>query len=202
LPENGFVYCCFSNNYKINPTIFDVWMSILARVDGSVLWLLEGNPWVADNLRQEAERRGVSPRRLVFARGLPFSEHLARQPLADLFLDTFPFNAGAMASPALWAGLPILTCMGEAFAGRMAASLLRAIGLPELVTTTSADYEALAVELAHDKDRYREIRQRLERNRFTAPLFDTARFTRNLENAYQAMYERYQTGLPPHDVDA
>jgi predicted O-linked N-acetylglucosamine transferase (SPINDLY family) len=133
---------------------------------------------------------------------MSLSEHIARQPLANLFLDTFPFNAGAMASPALWAGLPILTCIGEAFAGRMAASLLRTIGLPELVTTTSADYEALAIELAIDKDRYCEIRQRLERNRLTAPLFDTARFTRNLETAYQAMYERYQTGRPPIDIGA
>ena len=202
LPEDGFVYCCFSNNYKISPAIFESWMRILTRVEGSVLWLFQGNPRVADNLRQQAARRGVSPQRLVFARGISLPEHIARQPLANLFLDTFPFTAGAMASPALWAGLPILTCIGEAFAGRMAASLLRTIRLPELVTTTSTDYEALAIELAIDKDRYREIRQRLERNRFTAPLFDTARFTRNLETAYQAMYERHQTGQPPIDIGA
>jgi predicted O-linked N-acetylglucosamine transferase (SPINDLY family) len=190
LPEEGFVYCCFSNNYKITPAIFDVWMRILQRVERSALWLWEGNPWVADNLRLEAERRGISPKRLVFAPGLPLSEHLARQQLADLFLDTLPFGAGAMASPALRAGLPLLTCMGETFAGRMAASLLHALDLPDLVTATMADYEALAVELALDTQRYQELRQRLQRNRLTTPLFDAAGFTRNLEAAYHAMYER------------
>jgi predicted O-linked N-acetylglucosamine transferase (SPINDLY family) len=194
LPEQGFVYCCFNNNYKMTPAMFDVWMRILERVEGSVLWLLEGNPWAADNLRQEAARRGISPQRLIFARGLPLAEHVARQQLADLFLDTLPFNAGAMASPALWAGLPVLTCMGETFAGRMAASLLRAVDLPELVTETIPEYEALAVELALDRDRYRELRQRLQRNRLTAPLFDTARFTRHLEAAYSAMYEHSHAG--------
>ena len=192
--EQGFVYCCFSNNYKITPALFDVWMRILQRVEGSVLWLLEGNPWAADNLRAEAARRGISPHRLIFARGLPLSEHLARLQAADLFLDTLPFNAGAMASPALWAGLPVLTCMGEALAGRMAASLLRALDLPELVTTSLADYEALAIELAHDTSRYQALRQKLQRNRLTAPLFDAALFTRHLEAAYHAMYDSYQAG--------
>jgi predicted O-linked N-acetylglucosamine transferase (SPINDLY family) len=189
LPEQAFVYCCFSNGYKIAPAIFDVWMRILQRVEGSVLWLLEGNPWVADNLRHEAAHRGVSAHRLIFAPGLPLAEHLARLPLADLFLDTLPFNAGAMASPVVWAGLPLLTCMGETFAGRMAASLLHAIALPELVTTTIADYEALAVALALDRERYRELRQKLHLNRLTTPLFDAAAFARHLEDAYQAMYE-------------
>jgi predicted O-linked N-acetylglucosamine transferase (SPINDLY family) len=192
--EQGFVYCCFSNNYKITPAIFDVWMRILQRVEGSVLWLLEGNPWAADNLRAEAARRGISPHRLIFARGLPLSQHLARLQSADLFLDTLPFNAGAMASPALWAGLPVLTCMGEALAGRMAASLLRALDLPELVTTNLADYEALAVELALDTNRYQDLRQKLHRNRLTAPLFDASLFTRHLEAAYDAMYDSYQAG--------
>jgi predicted O-linked N-acetylglucosamine transferase (SPINDLY family) len=194
LPEQGFVYCCFNNNYKITPAIFEVWMRILERVEGSVLWLLEGNPWAADNLRREAAGRGIAPHRLIFARGLPLAEHVARQQLADLFLDTLPFGAGAMASPALWAGLPLLTCLGETFAGRMAASLLRAIDLPELVTTTSAAYEALAIELALDTGRYRELRRRLQHNRLTTPLFDTAVFTRHLETAYSAMYERYHAG--------
>jgi predicted O-linked N-acetylglucosamine transferase (SPINDLY family) len=194
LPEHAFVYCCFSNGYKIAPAMFDVWMRILQRVEGSVLWLFEGNPWVADNLRQEAARRGISGHRLIFARGLPLTEHLARLPLADLFLDTLPFNAGAMASPALWAGLPLLTCMGETFAGRMAASLLQAVRMPELVTTTSAEYEALAVEFALDRERYQELRQKLHRNRLTTPLFDAEVFTRNLEAAYLAMYERK---MPP-----
>jgi protein O-GlcNAc transferase len=190
LPVRAFVYCCFSNGYKIAPAMFDVWMRILQRVKGSVLWLFEGNPWVADNLRQEAVRRGISGHRLIFARGLPLTEHLARLPLADLFLDTLPFNAGAMASPALWAGLPLLTCMGETFAGRMAASLLHAVHMPELVTTTTAQYETLAVELALDSGRYHSLRQKLHRNRLTTPLFDAAVFTRHIEAAYQAMYER------------
>jgi len=197
LPEQGFIYCCFSNNYKITPVFFDIWMRLLHRVEGSVLWLLKANPWVADNLYREAERRGISSQRLIFARGLPLSEHVARQQLADLFLDTLPFNAGAMASPALWAGVPLLTCIGEAFAGRMAASLLRTLDLSELVTATTAAYEALAIELALDKERYQSIRQKLQRNRQTGPLFDTARFTRNLEAAYTTMYDRYQAGLPP-----
>jgi predicted O-linked N-acetylglucosamine transferase (SPINDLY family) len=200
LPARGFVYCCFNNSHKITPSMFDLWMRILERTKGSVLWLLEGNPWMADNLRKEAARRNISPERLVFCQRLPLSEHMARQQLADLFLDTLPFNAGATASPALWAGLPVLTCMGEAFAGRMAASLLRAVNLPELVTTTEGAYEELAVELAQNAERYHEIRQRLQCNRHTAPLFNTRAFTRHLEAAYSAMYERYQAGLPPDHI--
>jgi predicted O-linked N-acetylglucosamine transferase (SPINDLY family) len=200
LPERGFVFCCFNNNYKITPAVFDIWMRTLARVGGSVLWLLETNPWSADNLRKEAVLRGISPKRLVFARGLPMCEHLGRLPLADLFLDTLPFNAGATASPVLWAGLPLLTCMGEAFASRMAGSLLRAIHLPELVTTEAADYEELASALALDTERYQKIREKLWRNRLTAPLFDLPRFTLHLESAYCAMYERHQANLPPEHI--
>jgi predicted O-linked N-acetylglucosamine transferase (SPINDLY family) len=196
LPERGFVFCCFNNSYKITPATFDVWMRILGRVEGSVLWLLEDNSWVGSNLRKEAARRGIAPERIVFARRLPLEEHQARQTLGDLFLDTLPFNAGATASSALWAGLPLLTCMGEAFAGRMAASLLRALHLPELITITMAAYEELAVDLALNPDRLGEIRTRLWRNRLTTPLFDTAAFTRHLEEAYTAMYARYQADLP------
>jgi predicted O-linked N-acetylglucosamine transferase (SPINDLY family) len=201
LPEKGFVYCCFNNTFKIAPATFDLWMRILGQAEGSVLWLLEGNQWAAENLRKEAARRGVSPDRLVFAKRLPLGEHLTRQSLADLFLDTLPYNAGATASHALWAGLPILTCMGEAFAGRMAASLLRAIGLAELVTCTGADYVALAVELALNTERYREIGERLMRNRLTAPLFDVSGFSRHLEAAYIAMYERHRMGLAPENIE-
>jgi predicted O-linked N-acetylglucosamine transferase (SPINDLY family) len=200
LPERGFVYCCFNNNHKITPAVFDIWMRILERVDGSVLWLLEANAWAGDNLRKQAMRRGISAERLTFARRLPICEHLARLPLADLFLDTLPFNAGATASPTLWAGVPLLTCMGEAFASRMGASLLRALGMPDLVTATHADYEALAVALALDKERYHEVRERLRRNRLTAPLFDVPRFTRYLEAAYSAMYERHQSDLRPEHI--
>ncbi len=201
LPEKGFVFCCFNNTFKITPATFDLWMRILGQAEGSVLWLLESNPWAVDNLRKEAVRRGVSPHRLIFAKRLPLAEHLSRQSLADLFLDTLPYNAGATASHALWAGLPVLTCMGEAFAGRMAASLLRAIGLPELATSTGAEYVALAVELAFNAELCREIGQKLMRNRLTAPLFDVSRFCRYLEAAYSALYERHQMGLAPENSE-
>jgi len=200
LPERGFVYCCFNNNYKITPDVFDIWMRILAQVEGSVLWLLEDNPWAARNLRDEAELRGISAERLIFAKRLPLAEHLARHSLADLFLDTLPCNAHTTASDALWTGLPVLTRMGETFASRVAASLSRAIDLPELVTTTEAAYESLAVELALDVERYREIRKRLRQNRLISPLFDFPSVTKHLEAAYSAMYERYQEGLPPDHI--
>ena len=200
LPDAGFVYCCFNNAYKISPDVFDVWMRVLGRVEGSVLWLLEENFWVAANLRKEAVRRGIAPERLVFAKPVPQAEHLARQRLADLFLDTLPYNAHTTASDALWAGLPVLTRMGEVFPSRVAASLLRAIDLPELVTTEEAEYEELAVELARNGERYRELRRRLQKNRMKAPLFDIRAFTGHLEAAYSAMYERYLAGLGPEDI--
>ena len=200
LPEQGFIFCCFNNSYKIGPATFAIWMRILERVEGSVLWLLAGNPIADANLRKQAAQHGIAPERLFFAQRLPLAEHLSRQRVADLFLDTLPFNAGATASPALWGGLPVLTCIGETFAGRMGASLLRAIGLPELVTETEAAYEALAVELALNPERLRDLRERLDRNRLTTPLFDTPRFTRNLEAAYSAMLQRYYAGLPPGHI--
>jgi len=195
LPEQGFVYCCFNSSHKIGPGTFAVWMRILAQVEGSVLWLLEDDAVAAANLRKQAVRAGIVAERLVFAGRVPLPEHRARQRLADLFLDTLPFNAGATASSALWAGLPVLTLMGETFAGRMGGSLLRAVGLPELVTTTGEAYEALAVELARDPARMRAIRGKLERDRRTAQLFDTPRFTRHLEEAYTAMVARSDAGL-------
>ena len=200
LPEQGFVFACFNNSYKIGPATFSTWMRILQQVEGSVLWLLAGNPVAGANLRKAAAERGIDPRRLIFARRRPLPEHLSRQRLAGLFLDTLPFNAGATASPALWAGLPVLTCIGETFAGRMGASLLRAIGLPELIAETEAAYETLAVELARNPERLRRLREKLDRNRLTTPLFDTARFTRNLEAACSAMVQRYQAGLPPGHI--
>ena len=147
LPEEGFVFCCFNNNYKIAPRVFDVWMRLLKACPGSVLWLLADNPYAILNLRREAAARGVASERLVFAPRVPRDAHLARHRLADLFLDTLPVNANATASDALWAGLPLLTCMGNTFAGRVGASLLRAIGLPELVASSLAEYEAIAREL-------------------------------------------------------
>lgn len=200
LPEQCFVFCSFNNSYKIAPHTFDVWMRILGQVEGSVLWLLEDNSEAVANLRKEAAWRGISPERLVFAGRLPLDEHLARHCLADPFLDTFPCNAHTTASDALWAGLPLLTCIGESFAGRVAASLLRAIDLPELITATVAEYEALAIELARDAPRYRAIRERLKHNRLTTPLFDASAYTRHLEAGYVAMYERYHAGLPPEHI--
>jgi predicted O-linked N-acetylglucosamine transferase (SPINDLY family) len=197
LPENGFIFCCFNINWKITPRIFDLWMRILQRVDGSLLWLLQDNAEVVGNLRQEASNRGVDPDRLVFAQRLPSDRHLARHRLADLFLDTFPCNAHTTASDALWTGVPVLTWAGESFAGRVGASLLNAVGLSELITTSEADYEELAVELALLPQRLRGLNEKLARNRLTTPLFDTVVFTRHLEAAYVAMLERQHAGLPP-----
>ncbi|MBV5289644.1 MAG: tetratricopeptide repeat protein [Pelodictyon phaeoclathratiforme] len=200
LPEKGFVFCCFNNNYKITPVTFDGWMRILKRVEGSVLWLLGGNPKAVENLRKESTERGVDAERLIFAKRMPLAEHLARHRIADLFLDTFPCNAHTTASDALWAGLPLLTLAGETFAARVAASLLNAIQLPELITFTQEKYEALAIELATNPEKLIAIRQKLEKNRLTTPLFDTERFTHHLEEAYGVMYERYQEGLPPGHI--
>lgn len=200
LPQSGFVFCSFNINYKITPFIFDIWMRLLKRVEGSVLWLFEGNPQAASNLRREAVQRGVGAERLVFAQRLPLPEHLARHRLADLFLDTFPYNAHTTASDALWAGLPVLTCTGATFASRVAASLLNAMRLPELITVTHKEYEALAIELATNPNRLRELKEKLAHHRLTAPLFDIQRFTRHIEAAYAAMYNRYQEETPPEHI--
>jgi predicted O-linked N-acetylglucosamine transferase (SPINDLY family) len=200
LPSTGFVFCCFNNNYKITPDTFGGWMRVLKQVEGSVLWLLEDNKTVANNLRKEAQARGVNAERLIFAQRMPLSEHLARLRAADLFIDTLPCNAHTTASDALWAGLPVLTCMGESFAARVAASLLNAIGLPDLVTTTQEQYEATAIELASDPGRLAELKDRLHRNRLTMPLFDSELFAGHLESAYAQMYERYQADLSPDHI--
>jgi predicted O-linked N-acetylglucosamine transferase (SPINDLY family) len=197
LPEQGFVFCSFNNSYKINPSFFDVWMRLLHKVDGSVLWLVGGKGAVETNLRREAAARGINLARLIFAPRLKYPEHLARYGLADLFLDTLPFNAGTTASDALWGGLPVLTCSGRAFAARMAGSLLRAIGLGELITHTMEEYEALALKLAQNEKMLFEIKEKLKRNRETYPLFDTDRFRRHIEAAYVTMWERYQRGELP-----
>ena len=200
LPTVGFVFCCFNNNHKITPATFDGWIRILKKVEGSVLWLFEDNPKAAENLRTEASELGIKADRLIFAKRMPNAEHLARHRAADLFLDTLPYNAHTTASDALWAGLPVLTCIGEAFASRVAASLLNAIQLPELITSSQEEYEALAVELATNPEKLTAIRQKLEKNRLTTPLFDTELFTRNIEKAYTAMYERYQADLLPDHI--
>jgi protein O-GlcNAc transferase len=197
LPTTGFVFACHNSEYKITPEIFDIWMRLLRTVDGSVLWLKSPNPSAIVNLRREANTRGVAPERLVFAPRLSQAkDHLARLQLADLFLDTRPYNAHATACDALWVGVPVVTCLGNTFPGRVAASVLHAIGLPELVTSSLAEYEGLAAGLALDRDRLATIKVKLMRNRGTEPLFDTARFTRDLEAAYTIMCKRQQDGLP------
>ena len=198
LPETGFVFCAFNNNYKITPDIFDIWMRLLAAVDGSVLWLRQLNGAVKNNLRREAEMRGITADRLVFAPTLASrQDNIARQQLADIFLDTLYYNAHSTACDALWAGLPVVTCCGPAFAGRVAASLLHAIGMDELAMDSLDDYEKLALRLAQEPIFLAAMRQKLQDNRATTPLFDTALFTRNLENSYTAMQDRVQRGLPP-----
>src|SRR5712671_7057364 len=197
LPEKGFVFCSFNNAYKITPEIFSIWMRLLAGMDGSVLWLLEVDSSIKRNLMNEAQKRGVSPDRVLFAPFLKLKDHLARGRLADLFLDTLPVNAHTTASDALWMGVPVLTCLGPTFAGRVAASLLSAVGLEEMITRSLADYEALALKLATNPARMASVRAKLARNRDTYPLFDTPRFARHIEAAYKTMRERHQSGLAP-----
>lgn len=200
LPAEGFVYACFNNSYKITPEVFDVWMRLLHQTPASVLWLLTPDAVAMDNLRREAQARGVEAQRLVFAPQQPLAEHLARHRLADLFLDTRWYNAHTTASDALWAGLPLLTLRGHTFASRVGASLLHAVGLPELVTQTLADYEALALALAQDPARLATLRARLAAQRASSALFDTARFARHIESAYEAMWQRQVGGHPPAHI--
>jgi predicted O-linked N-acetylglucosamine transferase (SPINDLY family) len=200
LPPTGFVFCCFNTSYKISPATFAGWMRILKAVPGSVLLLYAGHAATEDNLRTYAARNGVDPQRLVFGARLPPAEYLARYRAADLFLDTRPYNAGTTASDALWAGLPVLTLTGESFASRIAASLLTALGVAELITSTQQQYELLAIELALDARRLAEISAKVQDRRLESPLFDTPRFARNLEAAFTAIHERYQAGLPPDHI--
>ena len=200
LPAEGFVFCCFNNNYKIVPEAFERWMAILKQVPESVLFLYGENPWAEANLRKEATARGVGPARIVFGERLPRDDYLARYRAADLFLDTLPYNAGTTASDALWAGLPVLTLAGDTFAGRAAASLLHANGLPELVTATPAAFVAAAVELAADPARLRALRQRLDRRRTAAPSSPHPSFASYLETAYRAMHDRHCAGRPPDHI--
>ena len=197
LPQDAFVFCCMNNVYKIMPVVFDVWMRLLQRVPGSVLMLYSNTAETQDNLRHEAAARGVDPARLIFGPPLPNDQHLARLRLCDLFLDTLPYNAHTTGSDALWAGLPVLTCMGQTFPSRVGASLLQAVGLPELVTQSLDDYEALAVRLATEPGLLSALRQKLSNQLRSAPLYDTPRYTRHLEAAYSHMVERARQGLPP-----
>jgi predicted O-linked N-acetylglucosamine transferase (SPINDLY family) len=198
LPQVGFVFCCFNNLYKITPDRFRVWMRLLKATAGSVLWLSEGDSVATSNLRREATICGVAPERLLFAPRLPdLTDYLARYGCADLFLDTSPYNAHATANDALRAGLPVLTCLGSTFAGRVAASLLNAVGLSDLVTTSADEYEALALKLAHDPQALASFKTKLTRDRERHSLFDTKRFAKHIESAYVAMWEKYQRGKPP-----
>ena len=195
------MFCCLNNSYKINPGGFDRWMRLLRQLPQSVLWLLGDSEAARQNLRAEAQARGVAPERLVFAERKPYAQYLAQYRQADLFLDTLPFNGGTTVSDALWAGLPVLTQVGATFAGRMAASLLDAVGLPELITHSAGDYEALALRLASEPETLRAVRQRLAAQTPTASLFDTRRFTRHLEHACHHMVARHAQGLPPEGFD-
>jgi predicted O-linked N-acetylglucosamine transferase (SPINDLY family) len=200
LPSSGFVFCCFNANYKITPEIFDVWMRILHRVPGSVLWLIETTRGTRENLVREARTRGVDPARLVFATRASKVDHLARHRLADLFLDTPLCNAHTTASDALWAGLPVLTCPGQVFAARVAASLLSAAELPELIAADMIEYEERAVSLATHAKEVTELRDRLRSGRRRVPLFDTPRFVQHLERAYLEMWRLYAAGAPPRQI--
>lgn len=200
LPETGPVLCSFNSAYKITPREFDIWMRILDGLPGAVLWLLESTRWARGNLMREAEVRGVDPARLVFAPRVPNEEHLARHRHADLFLDTFAYNAHTTGSDALWMGLPVVTLAGRQFAARVGASLLNAVGLPELVAESEADYETLVLELAHAPDRLAELRQKLDDDRYSVPLFQTGSHTRALEAALEAAHERWREGREPADL--
>ncbi|NIO39434.1 MAG: tetratricopeptide repeat protein [Burkholderiales bacterium] len=200
LPEDAFVFCCFNNNYKISRREFDIWMRLLNKVDGSVLWLLKSNEWAEQNLRKEAVARGIDPARLVFAKRLSHSEHLARHKHADLFIDTFNCNAHTTASDALWGGLPVVTRIGRQFAARVSASLLNAIGLPELVTETEDDYETLILELAASEEKLARVKTKLDANRLTHPLFDSKRYTCNFESGLRQAFNLYFEGKPAEDI--
>lgn len=201
LPEQGLVLCCFNQSWKFTPEVFALWCRLLAQLPGSVLWLLK-NEGAQGNLRREAMQRGISPERLVFAPDAAQPQHLARLALADLVLDTSPYNAHTTGSDALWAGVPMVTCAGQTFASRVAGSLLHAVGLPELVTNSLADYEALALGLCSEPGRLAALRQKLAGLRAGAPLFDVPAYTRALEALFEAMWARHQAGLPPAALGA
>ena len=201
LPEGSFVFCCFNNNFKITPEVFDSWCRILKAVPSSTLWLFAENEMATVALTKEAEKRGIPRARVVFASRISNADHLARYKMANLFLDTWPCNAHTTASDALWAGVPVLTYQGESFAARVASSLLMAIGLPELVTSSALEYESLAIELATNHAYLNQLKEKLEKNRLSTPLFDASQFTKNIEKAYLHMNSRYQKGLKPDHID-
>jgi len=200
LPAHGFIYCCFNNNFKILPNMFDIWVTILKEVENSTLWLLEDNPLASKNLRIEAEKRGLNSDRIVFAQRMEFTDHLARHKLADLFLDTFPYNAHTTASDALWAGLPLLTLQGKSFASRVASSLLQNLGLAELITKSITDYERKAIELGRNSEMLCKFKNQLITNRLSSPLFDGKLFAADLESAFEQMYSRLTLNQSPEHI--
>jgi predicted O-linked N-acetylglucosamine transferase (SPINDLY family) len=196
LPKNAFVFCCFNNDYKFNPQVLDGWSRILLAAKNSVFWISENNEHFKVNITIEFEKRGIDSMRIIFAPRIELmADHLARYALADLFLDTHPYNAHTTTVDSLKAGVPVLTLLGQSFASRVAASLLNAIGLPELITKTQEEYESLAIKLAHDPQMLALIKEKLHANRLSTPLFDTPLFTKNIEAAYIKMMDRYQTDL-------
>jgi protein O-GlcNAc transferase len=200
LPNESFVFCCFNNNYKITPNMFDVWARLLKKIDNSVLWLIEGNPEATENLKKEAKIRNIDASRLIFAKRMKLEDHLARHKNADLFLDTLPYNAHTTASDSLWAGLPVLTCLGKAFPGRVAASLLRSLDLPELITYSENEYISKAEELALNPEKLTLIKNKLDINKFSQPLFNTELFCRSLESAFKVIFEKHSLGLETEDI--
>ena len=201
LPKNSFVFCCFNQNYKITPSVFDIWMRLLKKIEKSVLWLIKDNDVAVYNLKKEAEKRGVKPDRIIFAKHIPVSEHLARHKLADLFVDTFPYTAHTTCSDALWSGLPVITRMGQSFASRVAGSLLNAVNLKELITKTEKEYEDLILELAKNPKKLKEIKNKLKKNRLKEPLFNSKLYTKKIESAYKKVYERYSSDLPLKNIE-
>jgi predicted O-linked N-acetylglucosamine transferase (SPINDLY family) len=201
LPREGFVFCGFCQSTKLSASVFDVWMRILGKVPDSVLWLLEDNRYVGENLREEARRRGIDPTRLVFAPRIDHQAHMARHGLAELMLDTWPCGAHTTGSEALWAEVPLITCPGRSFASRVGASLVHALGMPELAVETLGDYEALAVELARSPTRLAGIKRKLSANKAASPLFDTNLRRRHIETAYEEMWERFASGRAPESFD-
>ncbi|MBU3627668.1 tetratricopeptide repeat protein, partial [Polynucleobacter sp. AP-Reno-20A-A9] len=201
LPENAFVFCCFNNDYKFNSNLLDGWSRVLHSVENSVLWIPENNKSFKINITTEFERRDINPLRIIFSqREELMADHLARYALADLFLDTYPYNAHTTTVDSLKVGVPVLTLKGKSFANRVASSLLNAVGLPELITNTEEEYEALAIELAMNTKKLADIKLKLASNRLSTPLFDTPLFAKNIEAAYTKMYERYQANLQPDHI--
>ena len=201
LPKEGFIFCSFNQSYKITPDVFNIWMRLLKKIEGSVLWLLEDDQTAKINLKKEASKRGIDINRIIFAKKMRSEEHLARLKIADLWIDTFPYTAQATCADALWSGLPVLTRKGKSFTSRGASSILSAIGLNELITDTEKKYEETASKLAKNPEFLKKIKNKLEKNRLTKPLFDTKLYTKNLEKAYTNIYNKYQSNLPAENIE-